>query len=251
MWSGDTAVRDWHIRSDARRTSDELGSLLDALIGNAARAEGLDGSVMACVVPELTQVFVQVIGELFGSHPLVVGPGVRTGLDVRTDDPREVGPDRVACAVSAKSSYGSPVLVVDFGTSTNVDVVDSSGAYVGTLIAPGLDVAAQTLAARTAGLPRVVLEPPSSAIADNTAEGLQSGLVLGYAGLVEGLIRSAREEIGPAPAVATGYAPWIAGVASACPSIDSYDPLLTLDGLRRIHGLTSEVALKPMPQRPR
>jgi type III pantothenate kinase len=239
LWCGDTALHHWHIQSDARRTSDELGRLLDALVGVAARADDLDGSVMACVVPELTQVFVQVIGDLFGSQPLVVAPGVRTGLDVRTDDPREVGPDRVACAVSAKSTYGSPVIVVDFGTSTNVDVVDSAGAYVGTLIAPGLDVAAQTLAARTAGLPRVVLEPPPTAIADNTAEGLQSGLVLGYAGLVEGLVRSARAEVGPAPVVATGYAPWIAGVASACPSIESYNPLLTLDGLRRIHRLNT------------
>jgi type III pantothenate kinase len=219
--------------------------LVEALVTRDQPAPRLDGAIMACVVPELSDVMAEVVDEVFGVPVLTVRPGTRTGLDIRTEDPREVGADRIANAVAAKARLGAPVLVVDFGTSLNVDVVDAEGAYAGTLIAPGLDVAADALAEQTAGLPRVALEPPATAIGTSTAGGLQSGLVLGYVGLVEGLIKAAREEVGPAPVLATGYAAWVERLAARCQSIGAYDPLLTLDGLRRIFAMAAGGHLEP------
>ncbi len=247
LWRDDVALLHWRLRSLPDTSTDEMHSVLSALMAESGVTRNdVAGSVLACVVPELLTTVTQVVNRILGTPPLVVAPGVRTGIPVNTEDPREVGADRIANAVAATARFGSPVLVVDFGTSINVDVIDRDGAYIGALIAPGMDVAADGLAHRAAGLRRVALTPPGRAIADNTDDALRSGLALGYVGLVEGLIESARGEVGPAPVIATGTAPWVASLVSACSAIDHYDELLTLDGLRLIYERTMVKPVVPL-----
>lgn len=235
LWRDEHAEKVWRLQSDPRRTRDELALVLDDLLRSAdVEAAVIDGAVMACVVPELAPVMSDVLTRVLGKPVLAVGPGVRTGVAVKTDDPREVGPDRIANAAAATARYGAPVVVVDCATALTFDVVDASGAYVGAIITPGLDVAADALARGTAGLPRIDLAAPRRAIGTSTEECLQSGLVLGYVGLVEGLVAALRQELGPAPVIATGESPWAQLLVDACPAIETYEPLLTLDGLRRI-----------------
>jgi type III pantothenate kinase len=236
LWHGDTATRHWQLSTDRWRPPDELRVLMSGLL-TLAGLESTDvaGCVLGSVVPDLIQPVSAACAALFGAGPLVVGPGVHTGLSIHTDDPREVGPDRIANAVSAVARFGAPVVVLDFATALTVDLVGPDGGYVGAVIAPGLEVAAEALARRTARLPRGRLLPPPNVIATDTERGLQSGLFFGYLGLVEGLLARARAELGPAPAVATGEAPWLATLLDHTQAIDAYEPLLTLDGLRRIY----------------
>ena len=236
LWSDADSAHYWKIASDPSRTPDEYRLLLAGLLeSHGLEAPAVAGSVLGCVVPELTPVFAEVLEKLCGGPPLVIGPGVRTGLQIRGEDPREAGADRIANAVAARHRFGSPVVACDFGTALALDVVGSDGDYLGASIAPGIEVAAEALGRRAARLGRVELKPPPRAIAANTIHGLQSGLVFGYVGMVEGLIRRVRDEIGPAPVIATGDGPWLPALLGMTRSIDAYDPLLTLRGLRLIH----------------
>jgi type III pantothenate kinase len=248
LWQGDVAVRHWQLATEAARTADEHRVILAALLGGAGAGAGsgaglgaglgagaVGATVLGSVVPAAVAPWVAACEALVGAPPLVVGPGVKSGLRVRTEDPREVGPDRLANAVAALALHGAPVLVLDFSTALTLDVVDKAGDYVGAIIAPGLGIAADALAERAAQLGRVPIAPPPSAIGDSTEAGLQAGLFFGYTGLVEGLVARVRAELGPAPVVATGEAPWVPDLVAHCPSVDGYVPLLTLDGLRRIH----------------
>jgi type III pantothenate kinase len=236
LWDGDREVHHWQLSSNPLRPADEYRVLLSRLLTN----HGLDtaavgASVMACVVPALTVTLSTACRDLFGQAPLVVGAGIHTGLRISTENPREVGPDRIANAVAARDRWGSPVIVLDFGTALTIDVIGAEGDYLGAIIAPGIEVAAEALAQRTAQLPLIELAPPPRAIATDTEHGLQSGLVFGYLGLVEGLVERTRSEIGPAPVVATGEAAWVPTLLSLTSLVDAYDPRLTLDGLRRIY----------------
>jgi len=236
LWDGAAVAGHWSLASDPTRTADEYAVLLHRLLTEArldAREAG--GAVLACVVPEMVGTMEAVCERILGIRPLVVGPGVRTGLRIRTENPRELGADRIANAVGAVARHGAPVVVLDFSTALTVDVVGPAGDYLGAVIAPGMAVAAEALSRRTARLGRIELNPPPRAIGATTEEGLQSGLVLGHLGLVEGLVGRVRAEIGPAPTVATGEAPWLVTFLSHSRVIDVYEPLLTLDGLRRIH----------------
>jgi type III pantothenate kinase len=236
LWDDDGSVRHWRVASDVSRTPDEYHVLLTHLLGRGALTPGdVQGCVLGCVVPELAGTMTEVCQRLFGMTPLVVGPGVHTGLRIETDSAREVGADRIANAVAASARFGCPVLVLDFGTALTVDVVGADGAYVGAIIAPGVDVAAEGLARRAARLGRIDLVAPPRVIANNTVQALQSGLVYGYLGLIEGLVARARVEIGPARVVATGDAPWLRDLLAHTDVVDAFEPLLTLDGLRRIH----------------
>jgi type III pantothenate kinase len=159
---------------------------------------------------------------------------VRSGLRIGTENPREVGPDRIANAVAASARFGRPVFVFDFATALTVDVVDDRGDYAGAIIAPGLEVAAKALTHSTARLGRFDLRPPDKVIATDTANALRSGVVYGYIGLVEGLVGNLRDELGDAPAVATGEAAWLQELLAQTQVFDHFAPLLTLDGVRRI-----------------
>ncbi len=235
FWPPESDPLHWQVSSGPHRTRDEYCVLIDRML----RRDGIEPSavtavVVACVVPPLSATVSAATEALFGVPPLVVGPGTHTGLSIRTDNPREVGPDRIANAVAAVSGFGMPVLVLDLSTALIIDVVSADGEYIGAIIAPGLGVAADALAKRTAQLMRFRLEAPPRAIAGTTEENLQAGNVLGYLGLVEGLVGRVRAEIGPAPLIATGDEA-LPDLLSMCKAIDAYEPLLTVTGLRLIH----------------
>ena len=191
--------------------------------------------------------------ERLMSHYRVVGPGVKPGVPIRYDDPREVGPDRIVNAVAARERYGAPVIVVDFGTSTNFDVVSPDGEYVGGVIAPGIEISMEALFARAARLVKVDYAAPPSVIGKTTVGGLQSGLVYGFAGQVDGIVGRIREELGAeAPAVATGGLADL--VAPHSRTVERVDAFLTLDGLRMVWELNRSDALgrpaAPSPEGP-
>lgn len=235
VWQGERALRHWRLASSSR-TADELGVLVGHLLAQSAlEPEVVTGCVLGSVVPALTDTVAEACAQLFGARPMIVGPGTATGLRIRAADPHEVGADRIANAIAARERWGQPVIVLDFGTALTVDVVDSQGDYVGALIAPGMAVAADALARRTAQLTRPSLVAPPAAIANNTEQGLQSGLVIGFAGMVDGLVERVREHVGPAPVIATGDASWAQAVLAQTSVVQAVEPLLTLDGLRRIY----------------
>jgi type III pantothenate kinase len=219
----------WRVATEAHRTGDELGALAGRFIDFAK----IDGICLSSTVPTLIREY-EVLAERWADAPLLVmGPGVKTGIPVRHDAPREVGPDRIANAIAAKERYGAPCIVVDFGTSTNFDVVSSEGEYVGGVLAPGIEISMEALFHRAARLVKVDFEAPPSVIGRTTATALQSGLVYGFAGQVDGIVAAIRRELGvEARVVATGgLAELIAPYSS---TIESVDPLLTLEGLRLV-----------------
>jgi type III pantothenate kinase len=222
----------WRLATEHSTTADELGVLLSGLLD----FDAVDGICLASTVPVLVREWEALAGKWAGSPLLVVGPGVKTGIPIRYDDPREVGADRIANSVAAKERYGAPVVVVDFGTSTNFDVVSQDGDYVGGVIAPGIEISMDALFARAARLVRVDYAAPSSVIGKTTVAGLQSGLVYGFAGQVDGIVARIREELGAeAPAIATGGLADV--VAPHSRTIERVDPFLTLEGLRLVWDL--------------
>jgi type III pantothenate kinase len=219
----------WRIATEAHRTGDELGALLADFLD----LEALDGICLSSTVPRLVREYEHVAERWAKAPLLVLGPGVRTGIAIHYDDPREVGPDRIANAVAAKERYGAPVIVVDFGTSTNFDIVGPGGDYVGGVLAPGIETSMDALFARAARLIKVDYVEPPQVIGKTTEQGLQSGLVYGFAGQVDGIVSAIRGELGAeARAVATGGLAEL--IAPHARTISAVDPFLTLDGLRLI-----------------
>jgi type III pantothenate kinase len=220
---GDT----WRVATERERTGDELGVLLAGL----SDLDSIDGICLSSTVPPLVQAYEDFAGRWADARIIVVGPGAKTGIPIRYDDPREVGPDRIANAVAALERYGAPAIVVDFGTSTNFDVVSPDGEYVGGVLAPGIEVSMDALFARAARLFRVDFSAPENVIGKTTASALQSGLVYGFTGQVDEIVRRIRAELGAeAPAVATGGLAEL--IAPHAQTIEKVDPFLTLEGLR-------------------
>src|SRR4026209_339729 len=182
----------WRLATERSSTADELGVLLAGLLD----FEGVDGICLASTVPVLVREWEELSRKWAHAPLLVVGPGVKTGIAIRYDDPREVGPDRIVNSVAAKERYGAPVIVVDFGTSTNFDVVSPEGEYVGGVLAPGIETSMDALFARAARLVKVDYAAPESVIGKTTVAGLQSGLVYGFAGQVDGIVGRIRGELG-------------------------------------------------------
>ena len=224
----------WRLATERSTTADELGVLLGGLLD----LDAVGGICLASTVPVLVREWEMLAVKWAEARLLVVGPGVKTGIPVRYDDPREVGPDRIVNAVAAKERYGAPVIVVDFGTSTNFDVVSPEGEYVGGVIAPGIEVSMEALFARAARLVKVDYSAPPTVIGKTTIGGLQSGLVYGSAGQVDGIVGRIREELeAEARAVATGGLADL--VAPHSRTIERVDPFLTLDGLRMVWELNA------------
>jgi type III pantothenate kinase len=219
----------WRLATDSRRTGDELG----ALLGGFLDFETVDGVCLSSTVPALIRAYEELAERWVRAPILVAGPGTRTGMPIRYDDPREVGADRIANALAALELYGAPCIVVDFGTSTNFDAVSPAGEYVGGILAPGIEISMDALFARAARLFKVDFVEPPSVIGKTTATALQSGLVYGFAGQVEGIVARMRDELGGSPrVVATGG---LAGlIAPHVPAIEEVDPFLTLRGLELV-----------------
>jgi type III pantothenate kinase len=227
LFAGERLVEHRRLATEPHRTGDELGALLRGLLD----LDGLKGICLSSTVPALVREY-ELFAEQWAHAPLlVVGPGAKTGMPVRYDDPREVGPDRVVNAVAALARYGAPCIVVDFGTSTNFDVVSPQGEYVGGVLAPGVEVSMDALFARAARLFRVDFSEPPTVIGKTTGAALQSGLVYGFAGQVDAIVTRIRGELGEeAQAVATGGLADLIAPHSA--TIGCVDADLTLQGLR-------------------
>ncbi len=234
LYAGDRLTEHRRLATDRTRTGDELGVLLGGLLD----LEAVDGICLASTVPTLIREWER-LAERWAEAPiLVVGPGVKTGIPIRYDDPREVGPDRIVNSVAARERYGPPVIVVDFGTSTNFDVVSPAGEYVGGVLAPGIETSMEALFARAARLVTVDYVEPASVIGKTTVGGLQSGVVYGFAGQVDGIVAAIRGELGvDARVIATGGLAEL--VAPHSTTIESVDPFLTLDGLRLVWELNA------------
>lgn len=227
LYDGDDLGERWRIATEAHRTGDELGALLADFLD----LDHLEGMCLSSTVPRLIREYEHVAERWAHAPLLVVGPGVKTGIQIQYDDPREVGPDRIMNAVAAKERYGAPAIVVDFGTSTNFDVVSPGGDYVGGVLAPGIEISMDALFARAARLVKVDYVEPPQAIGKTTASALQSGLVYGFAGQVDGIVDAIRHELGAeARVIATGGLAEL--IAPHSRTISTVDPFLTLEGLR-------------------
>jgi len=225
----------WHLETNIHRRADEYAALLLNLLHH----QGLDTSdikkaALCSVVPPLITTYEDLFQRYFGISPLVVGTGVKTGVRIRMDNPREVGADRIVDAAAAHHLYGGPVIIVDLGTATTFDTVSKEGDYLGGAIAPGINTAAETLFTQAAMLPRVDLIHPKHVIGTNTISAMQSGIVLGYVGLIEGMVARIQKELDEkAKVVATGG--WAELVARETAVFDVINPNLTLIGLRLIY----------------
>ena len=246
VFNGEQLVTTLRLASDTRRLDDEYGLLITNLLDlNGVERSQIEDICLCSVVPPLTPIFEQVSLNYFGVRPLTVTAGVRTGLQITYDNPRDVGSDRIVDAVAAIHLYGPPAIVVDFGTATVFDAVSRDGVYLGGAIAPGINVAAEALFLNTSQLRRVELTAPKSAIGQNTSTALQSGLVFGYAGLVDGIVARFKEELGQdAKVIGTGGLAEI--ISKETDIFDAINPELTLVGLRLVYEMNQQRSDSPV-----
>ncbi len=230
LFDGENLSEQFRVGTDRNHTGDELAVLLRSFV----ELEALDGIVLCSSVPPLVREYELFAERWAGTTLLVLGPGVPTGVPIRYDDPREVGPDRIANAVAVRARHGTPAVVVDFGTSTNFDIVNAAGEFAGGVLAPGIEISMDALFARAARLPRVPFEAPERVISQTTTAALQSGLVYGFAGQVDAIVDRIRAELGAldAPVVATGGLADL--IAPHSRTISTVDAELTLHGLRLV-----------------
>ena len=235
LFSGEKLLTHWRIRTEWNRTADEYWVLIkEFILLNNVETETIDDIIIACVVPPLVPILQGMAKKYFLCEPLIVGPGVKTGISILYRNPSEVGADRIVNSVAAFEKYGGPLIIVDFGTATTFDVVSSKGEYLGGCIFPGVQISLEALFKNTAKLPRVDMTLPEKVIGKSTVESLRSGAVYGFSGMVESIVRQIKDELDQnARVIATGgVLDWITNKTSV---IDTLDPFLTLDGLRIIY----------------
>ena len=234
IFEGRQLVNDWRIATRKNQTADEYGLLIRYLFSlSQINLQDITDIITACVVPPLLPVMVEMFERYLGITPMIIGPGIKTGIQLLVDNPREVGADRIVNAVAAYEKYGGPTIIVDFGTATTFDVISRKGDYLGGVIAPGITISTEALFHEAAKLPRVDLIKPRSIIGKNTVHSIQSGVIYGYVSLVDGIVNRIKKELGEEASVgATGG---LAGlIAPISETIKDVDPFLTLKGLQII-----------------
>lgn len=235
LFDGETLAGHWRVSSDPSITADELAVKMASLLSLDGRGwADVRSAIVGSVVPRLTDAWVEVVRTMTGTDPMVVGPGLKTGMPIRYDNPHEVGADRIVNGVAAVAAFGAPVLVVDFGTATTIDVIDADGAYLGGTIAPGLETSAEALFRKAARLSNVDLIDPGAVIGRNTRHSVQAGLLMGQAEMVDGLVRRTWRELGrETRVVATGGL--AERMSALCETVTDVDPDLTLKGLLLVY----------------
>ncbi|MBE1447202.1 type III pantothenate kinase [Paenibacillus sp. OAS669] len=235
LYEGDQLLHHWRLSTNRSSTTDEYGMMIYNLFQHSGlELDQIEGIIISSVVPPLMFVLEQLCSKYLKKTPLIVGPGIKTGLNVRYENPREVGADRIANAVAAIELYGAPCIVVDFGTATTFDYIDASGQYIGGAVAPGVGISTEALYQRAAKLPRIELVKPKSVVGRNTVASMQAGIIYGFAGQVDGIVGRIREEHNAqAKVIATGEMAEL--IASESRTIEKVNPLLTLQGLQMIY----------------
>jgi len=227
-------VDHWRIATMPERTHDELALMFQQFLGFQGHSfdDGIDGVVITSGVPPVTAALRHMTERYFGFTALVIEPGVKTGMPILYDNPREVGSDRIVDAVAAYELYGGPSIVVDFGTATVFDAISAKGEYLGGALVPGIEISMAALYARAPGLRRVEITPPRNPIGRSTAESIQSGTLYGYAGLTDRMVELFEEQLGDATVISTGGLAYL--ISPWCKHVDHHEPWLTLQGLRLV-----------------
>ena len=235
VYKGDVLVHEWRLLTETEKTVDEYGILFQNLYRSAHLViEETEDIIISCVVPPLLSTFDELCAKYFHRTPLIVGPGVKTGIPIHYDNPREVGADRIVNAVAAYETHNKSLIVVDFGTATTFDCISTQGEYIGGAIAPGIMISSEALFHRASKLPRVELVRPQTVIGKNTIASMQAGIIYGYVGLIDGIVNRMKKEMGGDPLVIAtgGLAPLIAPESETIEEVDEY---LTLKGLHIIY----------------
>ncbi len=235
VYEGEVLKHHWRIETNRNKTEDEYGMMIKSLFQHDGLEFGqIEGVIISSVVPPIMAALERMCEKYFHVKPLVVGPGVKTGLNIKYENPREVGADRIVNAVAGIHEYGTPLIIVDFGTATTYCYIDESSHYMGGLIAPGIGISTEALYTRASKLPRIEITRPETVVGKNTVSAMQAGILYGYVGQVEGIVSRIKKEANADPTViATGG---LAGlIAKECSMIDVVDPDLTLKGLLLIY----------------
>jgi len=243
LYDGDRLMHDWRIRTEIDHTVDEYGVLIYNLYQssrmNAKEIKSVTAIIISCVVPPMLNILEPLCVKYFKIKPLIVGPGIKTGMPIFYDNPKEVGADRIVNAVAAYEKYRRESIIVDFGTATTFDYVSPKGEYMGGCIAPGIVISSEALFTRASKLPRVEFSTPKTVITKDTISAMQAGIMFGYAGLVDGIVERIKEEVkSNALVIATGGLAKV--VAPETKSIDKIEDMLTLDGLLIIYNMNAK-----------
>jgi type III pantothenate kinase len=236
VYEGKKLLNYWRISTDKNKTSDEYGVLINQLFKHSSLSlDNIEAVVISSVVPPLMYSLQAMSIKYCNKQPLIVGPGIKTGINIKYDNPREVGADRIVNAVAAYEKYGGPIIVVDFGTATTFCAISDKGDYLGGVISPGIKISSEALFQRAAKLPKVELIKPNNIICKNTVSSIQAGLIYGYAGLVDNIVNRMKKELDNKVkcVIATGGLSSL--IASESKTINKIDKLLTLEGLRLIY----------------
>ena len=234
-YEGEQLLRHWRISTDRQKTGDEYGLLINNLFEyHKLNVKDINAIIISSVVPPLVVPISKMCQRYFYIDPLIVGPGIKTGIRLKYENPREIGADRIVNAVGAYEKFGGPLIIIDFGTATTFCAIDDNGDYLGGAIAPGIGISTEALFQRAAKLPRIELVTPKSVICRNTVSSMQSGIIFGFTGQVDEIVRRMKEELGKdAKVVATGGLANL--IAKQSKAIDVVEPFLTLDGLYMLY----------------